>query len=130
MASVTFTWTPTTENSSGQNLEYRLQATGGNPPVAWTPFAGNPLPPDASSQTVDGLLENRIYEAQVTTVCPTGGLAYHTVVRRAALTCPVVTLFPFSNSLGYSFAHVGGDVTKYRVDLISNIGRFYKHKQH
>lgn len=108
------TWTPATNIS--QDIQYRtISGT-----TTWNLFSS--LGPSANTETITGLLDNRIYEFRVVNNCSNGGVAYSNLDTDVKLTCPTVSYTMGSTLNFYSFTHLGGDITKYEVLIYASDG--------
>lgn len=76
-----------------------------------------------TSHTFNGLADNTVYEFRVTNQCA-GGIptASTNIPTAAGLTCPVVSVNGTTNSITYSFNHLGANVTRYVVELLDSGG--------
>ena len=112
---VTLNWTPGA-GSSTQDVEYKLNTAG-----TWT-TAVTGLLPATSTYTINGLLDNRIYNFRIATNCVGGSPAYSAPISQINIICPTVTTTVTDTSASYSFNPIGGDVTAYTVDLMDSSG--------
>lgn len=120
----TLNWIPNPDNTSEQIVQYRLAGAS-----SWNTF-GSPLPPTANSVEIPSQLNDRVYEYQILSTCTSGGNAQSTIVSKAYLTCPIVTLVQNATSISYSFPSAGGDITMYQVDLLNAGNALLQSKQH
>lgn len=116
MAQASLTWTPASGNTStGQQVQYRVK---GDP--TYTIFST--LGIAASTETVTGLLPNKIYEFRILNVCNVGGPTPSSIRENILLTCPIVTVAKDYSSITASFPDLGGDITSYEVFLQTSGG--------
>lgn len=110
------TWNaPGGSNSLNQTIRYRKIGTS-----TWTNFAT--LGPTANTSTITGLDDLYIYEFQVVNNCTVGGPSQGISDFKIKILCPTVTFTNTFNSITYSFSHLGGDVSKYVIDLMDSSG--------
>lgn len=112
---VTLNWTPGA-GSSTQDVDYKLNAAG-----TWT-SAVTGLLPATTTYTINGLLDNKIYNFRVVTNCVGGTPASSSTISQINIICPAVTTTVTDTSASYSFSPIGGDVTAYTVDLLDTAG--------
>lgn len=98
-----------------QDVQYKLRSS-----ATWLTSAT--LAAGATSHTINGLSSNAVYDFRILTNCSVGGPTPSSTQSNIQTTCPAVTLTPTTTSIGYSFAHVGSDVTQYKVELLNNTG--------
>ena len=116
MATAVLNWNaPGGSNSINQTVKYRLNGAS-----SWTTFAN--VSASTATSTITGLSDNLIYEFQVINNCTVGGPSNSTSDFKIKIICPSVTTTPTYNSVAFSFAHVGGDISKYVVDLMNSDG--------
>lgn len=113
MAQVTLNWTPSPASSENQTIQYKL-----NSDTEWITFAT--VSPTTDSQVITELDDNKIYDFRIVNECSGGGEAPSPSVSKIWFACPVMTVTPSASTITYSFPHVGGDVNKYIVDLLSS----------
>lgn len=112
---ITLNWTPGA-GSSTQDVEYKLNTAG-----TWT-TAVTGLLPATTTYTINGLLDNRIYNFRILTNCAGGSPAYSAPISQINIICPTVTTTVTDTSVSYSFSPIGGDITAYTVDLLDAAG--------
>jgi hypothetical protein len=124
MAQIPLTWIPAGGfNSTGQQVQYKPE--GG----VWTTF--QTVAPAISSITITGLLDNTVYEFRIVNLCADGGpTPSPTVLTQIYISCPAPTFILSTNSIQYSFAHLGAQVTKYTVELLSAANVVLQTKTH
>jgi hypothetical protein len=76
----------------------------------------------ADSYTVTGLDENVLYDFRISNLCSFGGPTPGASFQIIGFVCPDLTVTPTYNGVSFSFTHVGGSVTSYRVDLLNAAG--------
>lgn len=117
MARATLNWTAGGGgNSTGQRVDYKQNSS-----ATWLQFGGL-LSPSANTVTVTGLLDNVIYDFRIVNLCSDGGPTNSPVDTKVLITCPSVTYTDLPTSIAYQFSHLGGDVTKYVVELLNAAG--------
>ena len=79
----------TNSNVLRQRSEYRRKTTGGAY-IGTGFFKPNPLSPTESSNSIDTLLENVIYEFRITSECSVGGSAPTITVESIKFICPTL----------------------------------------
>lgn len=118
-------WVPTGgANSTSQIVQYRVPSVS----ASWTNFAT--VGPTVSTSNITGLNDNRIHEFRILNNCTVGGSTSSTVDQKIKFVCPNVTTSLTYDSVGYSFSHVGGDITNYQVDLLTSGGSIVATKTH
>lgn len=116
MAYVTLNWTPAGgANSTGQTVQYKLPSSG-----TW--ITHSTVSASASTANISGLTDNTIYDFRILNNCNDGGPTGGSAVQGIWITCPTVTYTEGSITIGYSFAHLGSDITKYVLDLLDATG--------
>lgn len=117
MSSFDLSWTPAGGlNSTGQQVQYKVSSSS-----TW--LVATTLSASANFYTVESLLENTIYDFRVVNMCSFGGPTPGSAFQTIDFVCPDdVTITPTFNSVSFSFSHVGGNVTEYRVDLLNAAG--------
>ncbi len=110
MADFIVAWSPETQNSVGQVVQYKLPSSG-----TWIDFAI--VSPSTSTYLVTGLLDNTIYQFRISCECATGDVTYSQVFTSIRFTCPVVTISASTTILNYSFPTVASSITGYTVIL-------------
>lgn len=115
MASAAISWTPGGGgNVTSQSVEYRVQGT-----TSWT-SAATGLSASASSYNVTGLSDNTVYEFRVISICSVGGPIVSATMTGIKWFCPTITVTPTHNTITYSFTALGGSISAYSVELLSN----------
>jgi hypothetical protein len=116
MSSFLLNWTPAGGlNSTGQQVQYKQSNSS-----TW--ITATTLGPGAATYAATGLLDNVIYDFQIVNICTYGGPSSGTSFQTINLTCPTVQITPTFNSVGFSFSHLGGSVSEYKVDLLNAAG--------
>jgi hypothetical protein len=116
MSAFDLSWTPAGGlNSTAQQVQYKLSSSS-----TW--LVAGTLSASANSYTVDDLDENTIYDFRIINMCSYGGPTPGAPFQTIDFVCPEVTITTTYNSVSFSFAHVGGSVTEYRVDLLNAAG--------
>ena len=112
---VTLNWTPGA-GSSTQDVDYKLNSAG-----SWT-SAVTGLLAATTTYTINGLLDNLIYNFRIITNCSGGTPAASSTVSQINIICPTVTTTATDTTVTYSFPPIGGDVTAYTVALLNAAG--------
>src|SRR3982751_5140877 len=113
MAQAILNWSPGGgTNSTGQTIQYKLSTTS-----TWTDF--QTVAPTVSTATITGLQDNVIYDFRVVDNCSDGGPTPSPPFQGVTITCPTVTYTDAPTTITYSFAHLGGDITRYIVQLLN-----------
>jgi hypothetical protein len=116
MASFDLSWTPASGvNSTGQQVQYKESVSD-----TWLVVAT--LGGGASSYTVADLDDNVVYDFRISNLCSFGGPTPGSVFQIIGFVCPSVVITPTYNGVSFSFTHVEGSVTQYRVDLLNAAG--------
>lgn len=114
MATATLNWTPVGGAFSlSQNIDYKAMDD-----VGWILHSN--VSAATNSATITGLADNVIYQFRITNVCPATLVNPGEVFEDTHLTCPTVLMSPGITNAGFSFDHLGGDVSGYTVDLLSS----------
>jgi len=112
MSSFLLNWTPAGGlNSTGQQVQYKQSSSS-----TW--ITATTLGPGVNTYTLNGLLDNLIYDFQILNLCTYGGPTSGTAFQSVNLTCPTLQITPTFNSVSFSFPTLGGSVNEYRVDLL------------
>jgi hypothetical protein len=113
MATANLTWTPAGgANSLSQDVQYKVSTSS-----TWITHSN--VGPSINTATITGLLDNTVYDFRVINNCSVGGPTPATQYQTVNLTCPVVTVTPSYDSIGYSFTHLGASVDSYTVELLN-----------
>jgi hypothetical protein len=116
MASFDLSWTPASGiNSTGQQVQYKES-------VSSTWLVAATLSGTADSYTVDDLDDNVVYDFRISNLCSLGGPTPGASFQVVGFVQPDVTITPTYNSVTFSFTHVGGSVSSYRMDLLNSSG--------
>jgi hypothetical protein len=116
MASFDLSWTPASGlNSTGQRVRYKES-------VSSTWLIAATLSPTADSYTIEDLDDNVVYDFSILNLCSFGGPTSGPVFQSIDFVCPSIVTSPSYNMVSFSFTHVGGSVTQYRVDLLDEEG--------
>lgn len=115
MASATITWVPAGGVSTSQDIQYKASTSG-----IWITYAS--VGPTISTATIPGLIDNVIYDFRIVDDCSYGGPSPSGEDHKIKITCPIVTITPTYNTVGYSFVHLGGSISKYVVELLNSVG--------
>ncbi len=113
MASATLNWTPAGGSSTGQRVEYRVKSVGGS----WTVFST--VSSTTNTATVTGLSDNVIYEFRIVNLCSGGDIASMNT-EGVKQTCVTPSNSPTGTSTTVSFPHLGGEVSKYNIKILTN----------
>lgn len=114
MASSTINWVPAGgSNSLSQTVQYKRTIDS-----VWIDFSS--LAAGIATVSITGLSNNTIYDFRIVDNCAVGGAVPSAVIRGIKFTCPTVTISPTYNAVTISFTGVGGDVSKYVVQLLSS----------
>jgi hypothetical protein len=106
-------WTaPGVGGSSGQDIQYKLRSSS-----TWITYTT--VPGDVNSIVIPGLLDNRIYDFQIVNHCQHSGTTTSVLDSIAKVTCPALTVTTTASQVAVSFTHLGGDITKYTVQLLA-----------
>jgi hypothetical protein len=115
MAQAVINWTPGGGgNIASQEVQYRVQGT-----TNWT-TAVSGLSASASTYTITNLAVNTIYEFRVISNCSIGGPIPSATMTDIEWFCPTITVTPTHNTITYSFSALGGSISAYSVQLLSN----------
>lgn len=115
MASATINWTPGGGgNVTTQEVQYRIQGA-----TNWT-SAVTGLSPSTATYVITGLVVNTIYEFKVVSNCSVGGPISSGTMTDIEFFCPTITVTPTHNTITYSFSALGGSISAYSVQLLSN----------
>lgn len=115
MASASITWTPGGgANITSQSVDYRIQGAS-----SWT-TAVTGLAASTSTYNITGLADNTVYEFRVVSVCSIGGPIVSATMTNIKWICPTITVTPTHNTITYSFSSLGGSISAYTVELLSN----------
>ena len=101
------------DNSTGQKVQYKKASD-----AVWIDAAI--VSATTTTYTIENLDANTIYDFRVITLCSDGGPSGGQSTTTITLNCPVVNYTLTPTSIGYSFQHLGGNVTKYAVSLIND----------
>jgi hypothetical protein len=116
MAVINLTWTPAGGlNSTGQQVQYKQRSASD-----WETAVV--LGATESSYVLEGLEDNVVYEIRIVNECLYGGPAPSVAKQTIYITCPVVALVPSYNAVGFSFTHLGGDISQYWMELLDGLG--------
>lgn len=102
-------------NNQSQTVQYKLN-TASNYSTA------SSVSSIATSSSITGLQQNRLYNFQIVNNCLTGGPSPSTSVTAIEFTCPNVNLTSTSNSVTYSFVGLNGDIDTYVATLLDSTG--------
>lgn len=111
---ITLTWTPGA-SASNQDVQYKLSTE----PTIWTTHSN--VAAGVATATINGLLDNRIYDFRVVTNCA-GGISTSAATQQINIICPTVNTNPSNTSIGFSFPEIGGSITGYNVKLFDATG--------
>jgi hypothetical protein len=115
MASATINWTPGGGgNVTSQEVQYRIQGAT-NYTTAVTGLSST-----TATYTITGLDVNTIYEFKVVSNCSIGGPISSGTMTDIEFFCPTITVTPTHNTITYSFSALGGSISAYSVQLLSN----------
>lgn len=103
---------PGTATSTGQDVQYKLRSSG-----TWITY--QTVPGDVNTMVIPGLLDNRLYDFQVVNHCQHSGTSSSPLGSTANVTCPALTVTTTASQVAVSFNHLGGDITKYTVQLLA-----------
>jgi hypothetical protein len=78
------------------------------------------LSPSTATYVVTGLAVNTIYEFKVVSNCSIGGPISSGTLTDIEWFCPTITVTPTHNTITYSFSALGGSISAYSVQLLSN----------
>lgn len=110
------TWNaPGGANSINQTIQYKKLTDS-----TWTVFAT--VSAATASSTITGLLDNVIYQFEVVNNCSVGGPSTSAPDVKIKIVCPAVSQSSTYNSVTFNFTHVGGDVSKYTMELMNGDG--------
>jgi hypothetical protein len=113
MAVANLSWTPVGGAFSlSQNIDYKALND-----VGWYLYSN--VSADTNSATISGLSYNVIYQFRVGNMCPETLTNLSLVVEGTSLTCPYVSVTPGFTTAAFSFAHLGGNISAYVVELLS-----------
>lgn len=116
MTSFDLNWTPAGGlNSTGQQVQYKAA-------VSSTWIVATTLNASADSYTISDLNDNTIYDFRIVNMCSYGGPTPGSSFQTINFVCPTIIVTPTYNSVSFSFTHLGGSVTQYRVDLLNGAG--------
>lgn len=116
MASFDLSWTPASGiNSTGQEVQYKES-------ISSTWLVAATLSSTADSYTLEGLDDNVVYDFRISNLCSLGGPTPGGSFQLIGFVCPSIATTPTYNTVSYTFTHVGGSVTSYRVDLMNSAG--------
>jgi hypothetical protein len=116
MVSFDLSWIPASGlNSTGQQVQYKES-------VSSTWLVATNLSATADSYTVEGLDENVVYDFRISNLCSFGGPTNGAVFEIVGFVQPSLQVTPTYNTVAFSFTHVGGSVTQYRMDLMNAAG--------
>lgn len=101
----TVTWDPGA-GGSDQILQYKLSAAG-----SWTDVS---LGPTVDSYNLSGLLEDRLYDFRIVTVCDGAQLNTETV-QEIVITCPEAETSSTSTSVTLAFTSASTDIDSYQI---------------
>jgi hypothetical protein len=111
---ITLTWTPGA-GASNQDVQYKLSTE----PTIWTTHSS--VAAGVATATINGLLDNRIYDFRVVTNCA-GGISTSAATQQINIICPTVTTNPSSTTIGFSFPEIGGSITGYTAKIFDTTG--------
>ena len=115
MAQAVINWTPGGGgNIASQEVQYRVQGT-----TNWT-TAVSGLSASASTYTITNLAVNTIYEFRVISNCNISDTIASATMTDIEWFCPTITVTPTHNTITYSFSALGGSISAYSVQLLSN----------
>lgn len=116
MATANLVWTPAGGgNSLSQTVQYKLAPSG-----VWIDHSTVGVA--ASTATINSLLDNTLYQFRIINNCSVGGPTPGTLDERVKFICPNVSITPSHASATFSFTHVGGNISKYTIDLLDSTG--------
>lgn len=112
---ITLTWTPGA-SASNQDVQYKLSTE----PTIWTTHSN--VAAGVATATINGLLDNRIYDFRVVTNCA-GGISTSAATQQINILCPTVNTNPSSTTIGYSFSHdTTSSITAYTAKIFDTTG--------
>lgn len=116
MAQSTITWNPAPgTNSLSQSVQYKLASS-----PTWLTFSTET--PGIASKTITGLIANTIYDFKIVDNCAVGGAVSSATDTKILFSCPIVTITPTFNSVGFSFDNLYANIAKYVVQLLTADG--------
>lgn len=116
MAQSIINWSPAGgTNSLSQLVQYKLATS-----ATWITFST--VASGIATETITGLLDNRIYDFRVVDNCAVGGPISGQPIQRIKFICPALTITPTYNSVSATFPNMYGDITKYVIQLLDSSG--------
>lgn len=98
-----------------QDVQYKLSISSSW--ITHENVAGN-----VTTSTINGLLDNRIYDFRIVTNCVQGTSSSSVPIQQINITCPSLSTIPSDVSIDYSFPELGGSITGYTVKLFDSAG--------
>lgn len=118
MAIATINWIPGGGGASlSQVIHYRAMGD-----ISWTLYTTV----DASTATAEivGLDSNVVYQFRITNDCDVIEDSFSNIVEGIVISCPTVEVDTTPTTATFTFAHLGGDIVSYRVELLNSSNVF------
>jgi hypothetical protein len=106
-------WTPAGDlNSTAQQVQYAIAGSSDWVTVVTLSAIDN-------SYTVSGIDYNQMFDFRIVNICKYGGPIPSSTFQSINISCPTVDIVPAYDTVTFNFDELGGSVTSYQLDILS-----------